>query len=184
MMKVALGTSVLVAALVGAHRHHARARCWLLAMETGQLQGTASWHAMSETWSVLTRLPVTPKIAPHAAWAAVRRLRTMLDLVPPTEHIYRAALARCTARQLTSGVVFDALHVVTAEEVRADALLTFNHAEFARLVDKERPRIVVPPDPPRGGPLMAHRRPPSGSEAFDSACAEARGAKADRRADR
>ncbi|AUX36372.1 MULTISPECIES: type II toxin-antitoxin system VapC family toxin [Sorangium] len=147
-MKVALDTSVLVAAIVGGHRHHARARCWLLAIENGQLQGTASWHAMSETWSVLTRLPVTPKIAPHAAWAAVRRLRTMLDLIPPTERIYRAALARCTGRQLTSGVVFDALHVVTAEEARADALLTFNHADFVRLVGKESLRIIVPPDPP------------------------------------
>ena len=147
-MKVAVDTSVLVPAIVVSHRHHARARCWLHALEKGHLEGIASWHAMSETWSVLTRLPVTPRITPLTAWGAVRRLRSVLTLLPPTERIYRTALVRCTSRALTSGVVFDALHLVTAEEASADAMLTFNHADFIRLVDTGSPRIVVPPDPP------------------------------------
>jgi predicted nucleic acid-binding protein len=103
---------------------------------------------MTETWSVLTRLPVTPRITSLAAWGAVRRLRSLLTLVPPTERIYRTALARCSARRLVSGVVFDALHLVTAEEAGADAMLTFNHADFARLTEAGSPPIVVPPDPP------------------------------------
>jgi predicted nucleic acid-binding protein len=103
---------------------------------------------MSETWSVLTRLPVTPRISSLAAWGAVRRLRSILTLVPPAERIYRTALARCTARRLASGIVFDALHLVTAEEVGADAVVTFNQADFARLTEASSPRIVVPPDPP------------------------------------
>ena len=147
-MKIALDTSVLVPAIVDGHRHHARARCWLLAVETGRLQGTASWHAMSETWSVLTRLPLTPRITPLTAWGAVRRLRSVLTLAPPTERIYRKALARCAARALTSGVVFDAIHLVTAEEAGADAMLTFNHSDFIRLVNAGSPQVVVPPDPP------------------------------------
>jgi predicted nucleic acid-binding protein len=149
-VKVAFDTSVLVPAIVAGHRHHARARCWILAVETGRLEGTASWHAMSETWSVLTRLPVTPRITSLAAWGAVRRLcsmLTLLTLVPPAERIYRTALARCTARRLTSGVVFDALHLVTAEEAGADAMLTFNQADFVRLIDVNSPPITVPPDP-------------------------------------
>jgi hypothetical protein len=35
--------------------------------------------------------------------------------------------------------VFDALHFVTAEEAGAAALLTFNDADFARLVDTGSP---------------------------------------------
>lgn len=147
-MKIAIDTSVFVPAIMTGHRHHARARCWLQAVETGRLEGVASWHAMSETWSVLTRLPVTPRISPLSAWGAVRRLRSVLTLIPPTERIYRTALVRCTARALTSGVIFDALHLVTAEEAGADAMLTFNHADFVRLIDAGSPRIVVPPDPP------------------------------------
>lgn len=147
-MRVAFDTSVLVASIVASHRHHARAHCWLQAVESGSLEGLASWHAMTETWSVLTRLPVTPRITPLTAWGAVRRLRAVLTLLAPTERIYRTALVRCTARALTSGVVFDAVHLVTAEESGADAMLTFNHADFARLVDSGSPQIVVPPDPP------------------------------------
>jgi predicted nucleic acid-binding protein len=62
-VKVAFDTSILVPAVVAGHRHHARAQCWLRAVETGRLEGTASWHAMSETWSVLTRLSVRPRIS-------------------------------------------------------------------------------------------------------------------------
>jgi predicted nucleic acid-binding protein len=147
-VKITIDTSVFVPAIVTGHRHHARARCWLQAVETGRFEGVASWHAMNETWSVLTRLPVTPRISSLSAWGAVRRLRSVLTLIPPTERIYRTALARCTARALTSGVIFDALHLVTAEEAGADAMLTFNHADFVRLIDAGSPRIVVPPDPP------------------------------------
>jgi predicted nucleic acid-binding protein len=70
------------------------------------------------------------------------------DPGPSTERIYRVALGRCAARRLASGVVFDALHLVTAEEARADAMLTFNHADFVRLVDVNSPPITVPPEPP------------------------------------
>lgn len=147
-MKVAFDTSVLVPAIVASHRHHARARCWLHAVETMHLEGFASWHAMSETWSVLTRIPVTPRISPLAAWGAVRRLRSLLTLLPPTERIYRTALVRCTARGLTSGVVFDAIHLVTAEEAGTDAMITFNQADFVRLAEPDSPQILVPPDPP------------------------------------
>jgi predicted nucleic acid-binding protein len=147
-VKLAFDTSVLVPAVVAGHRHHARARCWVQAVETVRFEGVASWHAMSEAWSVLTRLPVTPRITSLAAWSAVRRFRSILPLVPPTERIYRAALARCTARRLGSGVVFDALHLITAEEADVDAMLTFNDADFVRLTDTESPRIIVPPDPP------------------------------------
>jgi predicted nucleic acid-binding protein len=147
-VKVVFDTSVLVASIVIGHRDHARARCWIQAAEAGQVEGFASWHAMSETWSVLTRLPLTPRITPHAAWAAIRRFRAFLTLLPPTERTYRGALARCTARQLSSGAVFDAIHIVTAEHAHADAILTFNRADFVRLAEATSPRIVVPPDPP------------------------------------
>jgi hypothetical protein len=52
------------------------------------------------------------------------------------------------AEVIASGVVFDALHLVTAEEVGAAATLTFNEADFVRLIDATSPPIRVPPDPP------------------------------------
>jgi hypothetical protein len=37
---------------------------------------------------------------------------------------------------------------VGAEHAGADALVTFNGADFLRLASPTSPRIVIPPDPP------------------------------------
>jgi hypothetical protein len=44
--------------------------------------------------------------------------------------------------------VYDALHLVEAERAGADLLLTFNPSDFLRLAEGEKPKVVVPPDPP------------------------------------
>ncbi|WP_437526494.1 hypothetical protein WME79_41075 [Sorangium sp. So ce726] len=62
--------------------------------------------------------------------------------------MYDEAMQRCTDRLLSSGVLFDALHLVAAEHVGADALVTFNGSEFLRFTAPSSPRIVIPPDPP------------------------------------
>jgi hypothetical protein len=52
--------------------------------------------------------------------------------------VYNEALQRCTDRGFASGVVFDALHLVGAEHAGADALVTFNGADFLRLASPPR----------------------------------------------
>jgi hypothetical protein len=37
---------------------------------------------------------------------------------------------------------------VGAEHAGADAIVTFNGADFVRLASPSSPRIVIPPDPP------------------------------------
>ncbi|XXX79339.1 hypothetical protein WMF30_11245 [Sorangium sp. So ce134] len=57
-------------------------------------------------------------------------------------------MKRCTERKFSSGVLFDALHLVAAEHAGADALVTFNGSDFLRLAASTSPRIAIPPDPP------------------------------------
>jgi hypothetical protein len=45
-------------------------------------------------------------------------------------------------------VVFDALHLLDAEQAGAEVFLTFNAPDFLRLSNGASPKIVVPPDPP------------------------------------
>jgi hypothetical protein len=40
------------------------------------------------------------------------------------------------------------LHLVSAEHAGADAIVTFNGADFLRLAMATSPRIIIPPDPP------------------------------------
>ena len=78
----------------------------------------------------------------------VRRVQGVFQLHQMEPSIDNEALQRCTDRGFASGVVFDALHLVGAEHAGADAIVTFNGADFLRLASPTSPRIVIPPDPP------------------------------------
>lgn len=147
-LKVAFDTSVLVPALVAPHPYHARAVAWLPAANESSVVGSCSWHAVAETWSVLTRLPLQPPISPGMAKRSLDRLLERVEAVPLSGAIYHQALDRCSHRGFRSGVVFDALHLVCAEKRQADVLVTFNRGDFDRLTTEDSPKIVVPPDPP------------------------------------
>lgn len=147
-MKVAFDTSVLVAATHSAHRDHARAIVWMDAISTGALQGTISVHAMGELWSVLTKLPVSPRISPKTAREVIDGIEARFETIPLTLQIYRDALDRCSSKSLSSGAIYDALHLATAEAVGVVALITFNEQDFIRLSAADSPTIIVPPDPP------------------------------------
>ncbi|MCP4897836.1 MAG: type II toxin-antitoxin system VapC family toxin [bacterium] len=151
MIRIAFDTSVLVAALVEPHPRHARAFPWLEAAEDGRVEGECTVHALAETWSVLTRLPIDPSIAPPMATAAVERLAAFLEPVELSSDIYWKAMRRCSEHGLRSGVLFDALHLACAESSNVDAFITFNPGDFERLAVTESPAIVVPPDPPAFG---------------------------------
>jgi len=148
-MRVSVDSSVLIAGLVLAHPDHARAAVWLRAVsEKTAVQGFASVHALAEVWAVLTVLKVTPRISPEAARRAVSKIEAAFELVALTPDIYATAIDRCVQKNLSSGTVYDALHVVSAEKVGVDAIITFNDRDFTRLSEAQSPRIVVPPDPP------------------------------------
>ena len=147
-MRLAFDTSVLVAALVEPHPYHHRVLPWLEALETGKAAGECTCHALAETWSVLTRLPLEPSISPPMATVAIERLAQKLEVVDIGAGAYWTAIQRCTATGVRSGALFDALHLVVAEDTDADLFVTFNAAGFRRLAIDTSPEIRVPPDPP------------------------------------
>ena len=148
MIRLAFDTSVLVAALIEPHPLHARALPWLAAAGRGEAAGECTTHALAETWSVLTRLPIDPGISPPLATVAVERVAALLTVVEVSRDIYWRAMQRCSAQGLRSGALFDAVHLVSAEASGADAFVTFNPGDFTRLTLEGGPLVVVPPDPP------------------------------------
>jgi predicted nucleic acid-binding protein len=142
---MALDTSVLVAALTRAHPHHARARWWLDGPKQARV---ASFHAYAETWATLTAMPLEPRVTGEVAQTVLERLRSTVRFVAPRTRTYVEAAKRCAGRGVRSGAIYDALHLITAEQESADVFATFNERDFARLAEPDGPRIVVPPDPP------------------------------------
>lgn len=145
-MNISVDTSVLVAASPVGHVHHARAAWWFDNRE--RMVIAASWHAMADTWATLSRIPVVPPVSPSAVRQIVVRWERQVQLVPPSPTIYREAMRRCSERGLRSGVVHDALHLVTARNSASEAILTYDESDFLRIREDGDPRIVVPPDPP------------------------------------
>jgi predicted nucleic acid-binding protein len=145
-VKIALDTSVIVAAVIADHPQHARASWWLRTRR--RMERIASWHAYAEAWAVLTALPIEPRVSGEVAAAVLERLRRSVRFVAPRAATYPTAVGRCSAHGLRSGAIYDALHLVTAEGEAAELFLTFNIEDFTRLAEPNGPRIVAPPDPP------------------------------------
>ena len=77
----------------------------------------------------------------------IERLRPFFLVVEEDEGLIAAAVARCAAVGAATGAMFDAIHVVTAERVAVDAVVTFNERHFRRLATATTSRIIVPSDP-------------------------------------
>lgn len=143
-MTIALDTSVLVAALVAAHPHHARARPYLDRARSGEVQLSVASHALAEVYATLTVYPGFPKLTP----ADVQRLLDQ-DVLAHAQVValgrddYAAVLDRLVGLSLVSGAVYDALHVRAAEKAGAGELVTINGRDFLRMPPADPCRLVV-----------------------------------------
>jgi predicted nucleic acid-binding protein len=76
-MRVLLDTSVLVAAIVEAHPMHEKALPWMQRAKAGTHEGIIAAHSIAELYSILTTLPVQPRIPPTVVWDLI--LKNVLD---------------------------------------------------------------------------------------------------------
>ena len=132
-VKVLFDTSVLVAGSLTQHPNYAPCLAHLQAAQGGRIQGYLSTHSLAETYSVLTRLPLQPKILPVYAESVILNLLHYLEAVPLNLIDYQAAIAQMTALNFPGGGIFDALIAQAALKVAADRLLTLNPRHFTRL---------------------------------------------------
>jgi len=145
MSAVALDTSVVVAALLGAHEHHDAARRAVddaLSRPGGAIVPTP---VLFEAYAVLTRLPAPWRLR---ADVAERLLRDTFEehstVVSLTDDVAAWSVVRALARGgLTGGIVHDAHVAACAKAAGASALVTLDRRDFARL-DLGAMTLVVP----------------------------------------
>lgn len=144
-MRALFDTSVLVAALIPDHPMHGRSFPWLRRAQAGEIEFLVAAHSTLELYSVLTRLPVTPRIGP----AAARRLASA-NVTKPARSValsstdYRRLLDHVAELGLAGGVVFDALVARAAERSGAERLLTLNPSDFERVWPEGIEVITLP----------------------------------------
>ncbi|MBW4583004.1 MAG: PIN domain-containing protein [Tildeniella nuda ZEHNDER 1965/U140] len=132
-MKVLFDTSVIIAASLPKHPSHAPCFVQLQAAKLSQIQGCLSTHSLAELYSVMTRMPSQPRMAPQAARTLVESYLQYLEAIPLETADYQAEIAQMTALNLPGGGVFDALIAQAALKVSADRILTLNPSHFTRL---------------------------------------------------
>jgi predicted nucleic acid-binding protein len=138
-------TSVLVSLAVAHHPHHDLAYTAFRQVTAGGHEGIVSAHGLAETFTTLTRLPITPMVHPSEAYRFVSETVVgHCEVVCLVEKDYMATLDAAAKAGLRGGVVYDALQLRCAEKARCDRIYTFNMLDFVRIAPHLRKQIVRP----------------------------------------
>ena len=144
-MRLYFDTSVLVSLAVAHHPHHAPAFAAFSQATNGRHQAVVSAHGLAETFTTLTRLPITPMVHPTEAYRFVSETVvghcTVVTLV---EKDYLAALEAAAQAGLRGGIIYDALQLRCAEKARCDRIYTFDISQFVRLAPHLGNKILRP----------------------------------------
>ena len=139
-MRVFFDTSVLVPAVVDQLANHEAAFEAFLNHTASPHRAYCSTHALAECYATMTAVPLPRRILPGEARQLVQEsILGRVAAVPLTAADYARALTRVADGGLTSGAVYDALHVCCAERMSIDRILTYNVRDFERC----RPRGPV-----------------------------------------
>jgi predicted nucleic acid-binding protein len=134
---------VLVAAAVRSHPHYERSRALLGSLAAGR--GFCAAHSLAEFYATLTALPLTPRIHPADAAAAVRHRARTLTAVALTAEEQLLAVMAAADRGATTGQVYDVLILAAAAKSAADVIYTWNIRHFERFADPAAARRLRVP---------------------------------------
>ncbi len=143
-MRTLFDTSVLVAAFEVSHPRHTVCLPWLQQAQTEQIQGLIATHTLAEVYSVLTRLPVRPRISPELAQRLITENLERFEVIPLTTEDYQMVLAQMVNLNLTGGGIYDALIAQAAVKAEVNTLLTLNPNHFTRLGEDIARLVQVP----------------------------------------
>ena len=150
-MKVLFDTSVLVAAHLPSHADYPSSRLWLERAKQNTFQLVVAAHSLLETYSVLTRLPLAPRITPATAHQFIEtNVLTTATVIALSANDYGDLLRNLAATGTGGGIVYDSLLVKAAEVAQVDVLLTLNLQHFQRLwmeniAKLNSPNMLPPP---------------------------------------
>jgi predicted nucleic acid-binding protein len=143
-MKVMFDSSVVVAALIVSHQSHSACVQLLNQALQQDIQGVISTHSLAEIYSVMTRLPIQPKISPQLAQKQLTANLKNFEFVPLLAEDYQAAIAQMVSLNIPGGGIFDALIAQAALKANVDQLLTLNPKHFTRLSETVANLVQVP----------------------------------------
>jgi predicted nucleic acid-binding protein len=137
-VRIFCDTSVLVRAFLKNHPDNEGAAEVLRRVKTGEDLGFAAAHSLAETCAVLTGMPTKPRIPSSAAYRLITE-----DVVRYFKLIMRV-IQHLQDRDLTGGIIYDALIQESARMSAPERFYTFNPGDFQRLAPEWSPIIREP----------------------------------------
>jgi len=140
-MKVLFDTNVIIAAFINSHPEHRRSLPWLQKAVKKQIEGLVSVHSLIEIYSVITRLPLSPKISTDLALKLIKEnILNSFKLITYSSGDYIDLLTALVKNNISGGASYDGLILWAAKKSKADKIITLNKNDFIRvlpgLVDK------------------------------------------------
>jgi len=134
-----------VAAFVNAHPRHANCLPWLQKVKKKEIEGIISVHSLIEIYSILTKLPLSPRINPALALNLIKEnILEDFELVTYGKKDYINLLNELSSGNIAGGASYDGLILSAAKKVTADKILTLNVNDFIR-VCPQLVRIISEP---------------------------------------
>jgi predicted nucleic acid-binding protein len=136
-------TSILVAALLPDHPHHARS--FPLFASATRRQAACAARSLAEAYSTFTRYPGKERMSAEAASLVLEGIEHRLTTVWLDGDEYYAAIRRMARLGIVGGAVYDGLVAACALKAGADRLYTWNVRHFDLLGADVRKIITMPP---------------------------------------
>ena len=142
-MKLFFDTTVLVAALLPGHPHHARS--FPVFASATRKQAACAAHSLGETYSTFTRYPGRERMSAEAAGLVVQEIERRFTLVCLDADEYCAAIRRMAQMGVVGGAVYDGLIAACALKAGADRLYRWNVRHFDLLGPEVQKLVSTPP---------------------------------------
>jgi predicted nucleic acid-binding protein len=134
MESIFFDTSVLVSAIVTTHPAHHRTFPYFEQVFRGSATGFVSSHSLAEFYSVLTMLPIKPKLSPLEVEKILQKnIYPKFEVISLDTKEYQNAINLVSELHLSGGILYDALHLEAALKSGAQKLITLNHKHFEKL---------------------------------------------------
>jgi predicted nucleic acid-binding protein len=144
-MKVLLDTSLIVAAMVEVHPAHASALPWLQLVKAGAHKGFVAAHSIAELYSILTTLPIRPRIAPGVAWTLINQnVIDSCEVVSLSKEDYVTIINHLSELGITGGATYHALILYAGIKTDVDRVVTLNEKDFSRVYPDFSDRLSGP----------------------------------------
>jgi len=136
-------TTVLVAALLPDHPHHARS--FPVFASATRKQAACAAHSLAEAYWTFTRYPGKERMSAEAASLMLQGIEHRFTLVWLDGDEYCAAIRRMARLGIVGGAVYDGLVAACALKAGADHLYTWNVRHFDLLGREIQKLVTMPP---------------------------------------